>query len=1202
MKTTITTNLNLNDIENLISNEAQNCEFWGDLDLTIEEYEILGGLIRNVLTRESVDVGLLCKTYPHSLTTFMVFFAIYKYDTNFWSVLAQELGITIKQAQQEELGECAKVMFSAYSMDYSETDEETRTNIAPILYESCLPPDKCIDDLFYILSDDSYNTFDPQIIIDDLINMRSYSIRKPLLRFLSRFKNDRAIDYILEVCDSIISVEQSNSAHSRYTDSYSEWLEKEKSKSGISSRKDKDHQTKPYLFFDEKKKGLSILLPRIIVDSEWIETARWIVSSKNGFERTVECRVFGDEGRRFTSAFSVPVPPADVYTVKLQDSEEFDDKPMKTWEVIGIPSDSPVWFNNNGRQINANYIMYPYGILILRSNITFTTREIGIENLYYPNQTNDYRIMCVTPLGSKAHILFDCQGKHIELLSRPQINLSLSGKKLFGVENSNMFTEIPKIVIEVEGVENADSLELRIGNTVHPIMMSDESITIDLSDCFAAELNKYGAYRVRLYRRGRFIKQVEFNYVPFVQSDYTPRLLWPSNRKELSIVQMMKFRRLDGWELSFEGCDVRLDEEYYMVYVSSSVGEISIYLQSITDELSFHCGFKLPVNPFEYEIVSMDGDVVEKSSKLYRTDVKNLTEGEKWFSLHTYGEFATKRYKLALKTVNGIEQEESIKLNNKGSAYISITAFYDTIRNRPLPLEIVLICEETPDNPISVVYVSESNSFTVPVKAVAHNYETYVVISAEDENKDLDVIRFGFNRKSVHLNYSDSKLSKDRRKRGYPFPSALMEGIYIVSCEKTDSVFDLEEDNISFGFKNNIMYVRCSREDKRIKNSKHLLDLMFNDIMNKATADELRDSQSYKILTTNMIKRIDIIELDNCDIERLVALAYIQCERIENSKKELLSDLMRRISVMFMKRDDRYRIIELLIELDVPQEVFDACLKGYSLLLEYSDNPDRQDLAGKILKYSPELSMIMMMSTDGSIRDCMWKEKYIDIIGKDAMKHFLSIPAAQGSEEIATGIRRFVREESNSGVVIHLGDEIAGNANKIQKMLTYDKYSNPVFDITRKPDYGICFYGMKYVDHFVSWYRNTHNRNGEINPKIRALMSYAVEEYGDKLIDCIKNLNKHNEWKRISKEYLYAVEQRTVPTASTSSYGWFFYLQGIAAFLTRLPISRLYDSKRRVGIKFMSVASVVDPSLSTRDILMAQVYLYLKRKEDSLCQ
>lgn len=1195
---------NLQNIEALIRDEVSVCEFWGNLDLSMEEFEVLGDCIRSLFSRTSANVDLLCKNFPHCITTYMVFFAVYKYNANFWGALADDLNTSIPQPQQESLGACARRMFTKYSMDFSDAKDETRVNIAPIVYEACIPPDSSLEDLFYILSYDTYRSFDPQLIIDDLIEMRSYAIRKPLLRFLKRFKNDRAIDYLLEVYDAILSAEQKNSIHSRYTDSYHEWKQTERSKAGVSRRKDKEHQSRPYLFFDESRNGLSIMLPRIIVDSEWIDTAKWIITTKSGFNRTIECNVFGDEGRRFTDVLSVSVPPEELYSVALQDFEMLDDKPMKQWEVFGIPSDKPVWFNNSGRQVNANYILNPYGILILSSNLKLSTQEVSVEELYYPHKSDSYRIVSVAPLGSNAKLTLDGLGKHYELLSRPQINMDLRGKHLLGVDDSNLYTEIPELIIEVEGAVSSDSLELHIANSTFPIILSGDSTTINLIDSLHGEFERYGTYSIRLYQRGRFVKQVEFHYVPAIKSNYLSTLSWPTGRKELNDIRTLRFKRLQDWEMSFEGCNVNCDEENYIVDVPASVGAISIDLQSLSDDFAFRCSFELPVNPFEYDLISLSGEVIEKSSKLYRADLKNLIEEEIWLSIRTYGDFTQKDYKITLRTVNGIDQEQFVKLNNKGAGNINLSAFYDTIRNSPMPLEIILICDDNQDEGISIVYVSETNSFTNPVKARIGETTDYVLVGVEDDNRDIDVLRFGFNKFSVHLKYDDSKLSKTKPIRGYPFPTRLTEGIYIVSGEKKESFFDVEDDSISFDVRNNIMHVRCPKEDKRITTSKHLLDYIFNEVLNKTTGDDLKESQAYQIMTNpSMLNKIEIVQMDDADIERLVALAYIFNSKIEKRKKELLSTLMRSVSVSLMKRGDRYRIIELLTELDAPQEVFDICLREYSLLLVYSDNPERQVLAGKVEKYSPELSMILMMSTDGPIRNCLWRDKYIELIGRDAIKQLLSVPSAENIEEANSEIKKFLREEMDNGVEINLDDQIAGNVEAIQGMIGYDKWLNPTFDISKKPDYGIYFGRIKYVDQYVNWYKNTHDRKQNMYPELHQMMLDVIEQYGDQLVESIEYLKSHHELRRMTMQYMRGIGDRTEPGLSKSSYAWFFYLQGIAAYLTRLPVGHAgYDKKRVIGIKFMSIASVIAPKLSQRDILMAQVYIYLKRKEESLCQ
>ena len=151
------------------------------------------------------------------------------------------------------------------------------------------------------------------------------------------------------------------------------------------------------MYFDEGRNGLSIMLPRIIIENEWIDTAKWTITSKTGFKRTLVCRVFGDEGKRFTNNLSVSVMPDEVYTVKLQDTEILNDNPKNQWEILGIPSDKPVWFNSNGRLINTNYILSPYGILVRHSKVSvIDSQEVSIEEQYYPNNSKNYEISSVT--------------------------------------------------------------------------------------------------------------------------------------------------------------------------------------------------------------------------------------------------------------------------------------------------------------------------------------------------------------------------------------------------------------------------------------------------------------------------------------------------------------------------------------------------------------------------------------------------------------------------------------------------------------------------------------------------------------------------------------------------------------------------------------------------------------------------------------
>ena len=93
----------------------------------------------------------------------------------------------------------------------------------------------------------------------------------------------------------------------------------------------------------------------------------------------------------------------------------------------------------------------------------------------------------------------------------------------------------------------------------------------------------------------------------------------------------------------------------------------------------------------------------------------------------------------------------------------------------------------------------------------------------------------------------------------------------------------------------------------------------------------------------------------------------------------------------------------------------------------------------------------------------------------------LYVPKYDDTIDPLTEQKRFLREEHENYVSVSLDDQIAGNLNAIQGMITFDKWGTPKFDVTRKPDYGIYFHRIKYVDQYVNWYKNTHDKNDEIS-------------------------------------------------------------------------------------------------------------------------
>lgn len=315
MQNAIQANQSLGNIEKSIIAEINGKELWGDIAVTEEEYGNLKARIKTLLEMDSIDIRYICDHYPCSMTTFMVFLVRYEFDVNFWGLMSQELGIQITAPQVSEIGQCARSTFDKYGFDYSDVKNERRVYLEPILYEAGRPPESSLDDLFYVLTYDAYSVFDPQLIIEDLVEMRSYHIRKPMLRFLKRFRGERAIEFVLEVHDAMLAVDQNRAGESHYIGNYTEWKNKEKTKESAAIRKKQEFQTKPYLVFENGKRGLCMVLPRTIMKNEWIDEVEWVITTGNAEPVRKRMTIFGDEGKRYVKTMMVPVCPASAYKV-----------------------------------------------------------------------------------------------------------------------------------------------------------------------------------------------------------------------------------------------------------------------------------------------------------------------------------------------------------------------------------------------------------------------------------------------------------------------------------------------------------------------------------------------------------------------------------------------------------------------------------------------------------------------------------------------------------------------------------------------------------------------------------------------------------------------------------------------------------------------------------------------------------------------
>ena len=1213
MNDIITEGRSLVNIERYLFDEIKGKELWGDLDVSPEEYEILRVKFKDSLEKMSIDD--VCNRYPIAFTTLLVFLMRYKYNVNFWGLLSKELSIKLDGVKESSIGKCTRKTFDKYGFDYSDVKDEKYVNIGPILYEAGLPPESSLDDLFYVLKYDSHTIFDPLLIIDDLIDMRSYKIRKPLLRFLKRFKDKRAIDFLLDVQDAILSVDQNMTGSSCYIANYEKWKEQEKDRATIATRKKQEFQTRPYLTFENGRRGLCIVLPRSIMQDEWIQNVEWLVTDSSGNEIRKTLNVFGDEGRRYIESITVPVSPSNKYEITLCDDERIDDEKILSWSIDGVKEDGIIFFNANGRMINPNYIPFPYGIVIHGKNASIkNTKSLVTTYQSYPTSQmvgnqGEFNIIAIEPTGRDANMTYCVAGYERSISARPQVHIGFEGKTLFNIpadDDFNYFTEIPSLSIDLEEGTPIKGLELRIGNKKLPLddMFENGHVSVGLKSKIRGIFNQYGTYSLRLYQGDNFIKHAEFNYVPNIKTDYDPKLEWPDKESETNKI-ILKFERANDWSLEFPDCVVKNDEKNYIVECPPRTGRIPITLKSEIEGVYFSHLIEIPIKPFELAVLNTSGERVENRGKMLKFDLKEFQE-QYWISLECYGEYSDYHYRLQVRTYNGVEQVEAISLSYGGCGNKDLSCFNDTLRSCPLPAQLELCCDEQESKIIPIMMIADNVHLH---NRPAYSKQGFIVIDPTDKEKDLTLKKFGDETFDLRLSHDEIKTLTSKSGKtfyGYKCEEPIEPGIYVFQKNDSELLFEFEDDSAVIPTNDReTIYISNRKKDDPVFSFSDWLDQLVKDILATGINKDLIGSSSYMMLDN--LKDFSDKNIAEMDLIKLISLAYFYEAKCINDKKDCIEKCMQKISEVILTGASRYEMIKVLAELDSDSDIFDTCMRNYNLLLFEVGRKDSKQLAEKIDNKSVELSLLLRMGVDDSTYNTIWRGKYRELLGTEAISTLLSVPDEETPTAIVEEQRKFLREQRPCRVQISLTREISGDMKPIQEMITL--YKNEVYlDLRKKPDYGIYMDYIRYVDQYVNWYKSSHDNKGEMYKWKKDRMINLVESECRKLTKGLKDIRTVPELKEMSERYeqalCYRFDGDPEKDLRWNKHDRFFYLQGLAAFLSKLPLEyrKQFAHVIRPAEHFMTVAMTIAPRIAQRDLIMASTFIYLVRKEDKLCR
>ncbi len=1211
--------MTLPDIDRLAAAELKEIKdingikYWGHLNLPDTSYEYLRACISERCKGKSLQPIL--KVYPIAVTTFVIFMVRYKYDRNFWHLLSTELGIdNIPGPSQREIGSKILETFRKYGFNYDQVKDDQRKYVVPIIHQACLPPESCLDELFFAIKSDNRGYFDPQLFIEELISQKAYSIRKPMRNFLENFRDTDAIEYILNVRDAMLAVEQRGTVESRYEIQYQDWNEQEKAKTSVHGKANTEqHEIKPFLTFEEGRRGLCMVLPRKILTRDWIENARWtVLCDKKAVG--VTCRVFGDDGKRYVDSITIPVYPAAEYTIFLRDAEnENDTENLAKFDIPGI--EDFVCFNERGAVINSEYLSIPLCSLVIKGTAAIEEcRDINYTEQVYPMQCDEYRFYSVSVSGAGAFLKIKSPSKSVTLTARSKISMFLDGETLFSLPagETNLFTRMPDLRLNLKDLAFRKDLEIRVGSKRIPVQCDggDESVTLRLNQHFEADETRFGTYSVRLYHDGRFLRQTEFCYVPKIKSDYTCCLSWPKNGK-IPRQRSFRFERKKDWDLSFENCKVERTENEYIVTCPENTGVLDGSLQSMREGLAFEAKFRLPLTPLLLEIMEADGaEPVNVYGSPLSLGLTEFTERERWLAVTAFDDFREKSYTVTLRNTDGIQQQETLRVSANGEGICRLSAFETTLRYCVLPALFEIRRADDSEHGIPFMIVTnQAGMQEYPVYARNLNA---IAVMQDDAGKQTEFKRFG--KEPFTYRVEENEWEEHAPYGLHRLRAELPAGIYSLTDSEPMSIFELEEDDSAKLSQDvpSFLVEQSDGADYPRESIHAILPQLFLLILRKRWALEqvswVRDVLAGKIHLTKAR------ELNDFEIELLAALGYIADSKIGKPRKKTITDFMKVISEDVLSGVDRTRIIRALTAMKCPQSVFDVCKANYSLFLFDPDESNMRPLSEETEPYSDSLALLMLLDTDAPLKDTLRREKFRSLIGKDALEDMLGVHS-KDRDAADAAVRKFLNDEKSEDIHVNLSSEISGQMQPLEEMIEV-KWNKIIFHIEKEPTTGIYFDQIRFCAQYVNWYRSNHSYDWHMLPGTRERMLKLVNEQTMKNIEeSIARLRRNTkQWEMFGGDdrdgggsYYKAIQARfpNQPHISFSvpSLPRYFYLQGLAAYFSRI-LGSDEDSVfiRETGNRFLAGAYEISPKMVRRDILMASTYIYLKKKEEELCR
>lgn len=1233
---TIRGNWDIGVIENHIKEYLNQCEMWGDLNISLEEYDHIKSRISGALGKHPTarEVMALIRKYPKVMVTDIISFVLYEYDNSeFWSGWASRYNLSLTTSNQTEIGRMVRDIFKRY--DFRVIEDGGFVYVTPILCQAGIPS-ACFDKLFDILDctlNSSY--FMAREIVSELMGYRNYLIDAPVERYF-KLHTERAIELIVQLREMMhtvgeVSIEGADvpdvpGVQPRIVKRYAIWSAEIK-QLGTKSRKANQYYFSPKLVYEETR-GVCLFIPEQTLRQDSIYKLKWTIISDVNPEnvKTVYAQVYDDKSRNYTHELNVPMDFANSYTIQLWDNDNDSIPLTKPWIVHGLGQENEILtFNESGSLLpkTQRYISRKGSIVVFNSSqakfIEFhNINKIDIE---LPKSWAGLQAFCAFPAEKDARVTIQTKSGVISLEAKQSFDIELVQiGTLFDEKYNDKETPVYIRFPKVEVIGNIDNYNQglfdhwqvviihRLSNTKHTVMLSElglkvysDRVQFSLSE-YAQEyyVGLYGAYDLRVYdgktrKYFTFYLSPKIEYIAHVEEIESDRQF--DNRRAAFYVQKNEAVTLEFGPGSGINRLPALNKGADWEEISTTSRPAYIYGQVVfkdSDGLR-KIPFRKTIRKLEWSFWDeRENDVMEigKTKQFYLEDFKTTN----WRLALRFTDVAV-RYdviKLVLEAANSEPlQSKDVVLDGFGSASVTLNLFQDTMTEYLLPQRLMLYITKGYDDylPICIAVIKSYVQLKNPKYTLSHERPTvYWDPGRKNEllNKRLEFISLSDLDMEPIKCPLDEKLRRfkgkaDKLFEGLVLDKPLKDGIYYIDAREDleFSFFEDEEQAIPVYDREHIICVNGKQVLEKLLASKsnQVVDWL------SGTAIALYKSEWLIVLLEKLRVQIEqgktVFDSQKCS-PLLFSLLINSGEKsnLAMDVKANVRAVCELISNFLISNTDRLVILKLLLESSLTDSDCQLIINELQLYLFCPNNSVFFEKSSVQRMWDLNQDMAILMNVRNCVRNSsIDRDRVLSKIGIESLEEIIKIsPKAHcGRQEWKDCLERIFSSQCQCKYVqLECSKRVWGDGAEYSTLFVEDRKGNWSRQLPNESHTeGYELFGKNYLTLIV-----------ELIPEIQEATTKYYIEGANKEIYKAENLTL--KYAPLFPNLLKVLKHRLADHAGSQRL---FYHIGCSSALTALATRNILPSADlQELLPFWKNALGAYPKLVYRDLILAELY------------